>query len=445
MIDPKLLRSDPETVARNLARRGQTLDVGAFRALEEKRKAAQVESDRVRAERNANAKAVGMAKGKGEDAAPLLARGEALTGELAAAERELTAVQEALESWQMGLPNLLHESVPDGRGEADNREVRRWGEPRRFEFEPKDHVQLGERLGGLDFEAAARISGARFVVMRGQVSRLHRALAQFMLDLHSREHGYTEVYVPYLVQRQALIGTGQLPKFEDDLFRVSGKSEFRAVQDEHTRNSNAQPMQHTYYLIPTAEVPVTNLVREQIVPAESLPLKFVCHTPCFRSEAGAAGKDTRGMIRSHQFDKVELVQVTRPADSYAALEALTGHAEEVLKRLELPFRTVTLCAADIGASAAKTYDIEVWLPSQQRYREISSCSNDEAFQARRMQARWRNPDGGKPEPVHTLNGSGLAVGRTLVAVLENYQNADGTVSVPQALRPYVGGLEKLTA
>ena len=430
MIDPKLLRSDPETVARNLARRGQTLDVGAFRALEEKRKAAQVESDRVRAERNANAKAVGMAKGKGEDAAPLLARGEALTGELAAAERELTAVQEALESWQMGLPNLLHESVPDGRGEADNREVRRWGEPRRFEFEPKDHVQLGENLGGLDFEAAARISGARFVVMRGQVSRLHRALAQFMLDLHSREHGYTEVYVPYLVQRQALIGTGQLPKFEDDLFKVSGKSEAG---------------QAGFYLIPTAEVPVTNLVREQIVPAESLPLKFVCHTPCFRSEAGAAGKDTRGMIRSHQFDKVELVQVTRPADSYAALEALTGHAEEVLKRLELPFRTVTLCAADIGASAAKTYDIEVWLPSQQRYREISSCSNDEAFQARRMQARWRNPDGGKPESVHTLNGSGLAVGRTLVAVLENYQNADGTVSVPQALRLYVGGLEKLTA
>ena len=430
MIDPKLLRSDPETVARNLARRGQTLDVSAFRALEEKRKAAQVESDRVRAERNANAKAVGMAKGKGEDAAPLLARGEALTGELAAAERELTAVQEALESWQMGLPNLLHESVPDGRGEADNREVRRWGEPRRFEFEPKDHVQLGERLGGLDFEAAARISGARFVVMRGQVSRLHRALAQFMLDLHSREHGYTEVYVPYLVQRQALVGTGQLPKFEDDLFKVSGKSE---------------DGQAGFYLIPTAEVPVTNLVREQIVPAESLPLKFVCHTPCFRSEAGAAGKDTRGMIRSHQFDKVELVQITRPADSYAALEALTGHAEEVLKRLELPFRTVVLCAADIGASAAKTYDIEVWLPSQKRYREISSCSNDEAFQARRMQARWRNPDGGKPEPVHTLNGSGLAVGRTLVAVLENYQNADGTVTVPQALRPYMGGIEKLTA
>jgi seryl-tRNA synthetase len=431
MIDPKLLRSDPEAVARNLARRGYSLDVGALRALEDRRKAAQVESDRLRAERNANAKAVGMAKGKGGDAAPLLARGEALTGELATAERELTAVQEELETGQMGFPNLLHESVPDGRGEADNREVRRWGEPREQAFEPKDHVALGEKLGGLDFEAAARISGARFVVIRGQVSRLHRALAQFMLDLHTREHGYTEVYVPYLVQRQALLGTGQLPKFEDDLFKVSGQGE------------GAQ--QQAFYLIPTAEVPVTNLVREQIVPAERLPLKYVCHSPCFRSEAGAAGKDTRGMIRSHQFDKVELVQIVRPADSYAALEELTGHAEQVLQRLELPYRTVALCAADIGANSAKTYDLEVWLPSQRRYREISSCSNFEAFQARRMQARWRNPEGGKPEPVHTLNGSGLAVGRTLVAVLENYQNADGTVTVPQALRPYMGGLEKLTA
>ena len=430
MIDPKLLRSDPEAVARNLARRGHTLDVKAFRALEEKRKTAQVESDRVRAERNTNAKAVGMAKGRGEDVAPLLARGEALTGELAATERELTGVQEALESWQMGLPNLLHESVPDGRGEEDNLEVRRWGEPRRFEFEPKDHVQVGEKLGGLDFEAAASISGARFAVIRGQVCRLHRALAQFMLDLHTREHGYTEVYVPYLVQRQALLGTGQLPKFEDDLFKVSGKGE--------------QSAQQNFYLIPTAEVPVTNLVREQIVPAEALPLKFACHSPCFRSEAGAAGKDTRGMIRSHQFDKVEVVQIVRPADSYAALEELTGHAEGVLQRLELPYRTVALCSADIGFGSAKTYDIEVWLPSQRRYREISSCSNFEAFQARRMQARWRNPDGGKPEPVHTLNGSGLAVGRTLVAVLENYQNADGTVTVPQALRPYMGGLERLT-
>ncbi|MHB1539933.1 MAG: serine--tRNA ligase [Steroidobacteraceae bacterium] len=422
MIDPKVLRSDPEAVARNLARRGVQFDVARWRALEERRKSAQVESDRLRAERNANAKAVGMAKGRGEDARALLARGEQLTEELAAAEQALSSVQSEIEGWQLALPNLLHESVPDGASEADNREVRRWGEPRAFEFEPLDHVTVGERLGGLDFEAAARISGARFVVMRGQIARLHRALVQMMLDLHTLEHGYTEVYVPYLVQSPALIGTGQLPKFEQDLFKVAGPQQF--------------------YLIPTAEVPVTNLVREQILAAESLPLRFVCHTPCFRSEAGAAGKDTRGMIRMHQFDKVELVHIVRPEDSYGALEALTGHAEQVLRRLGLPFRTMALCAADIGASAAKTYDIEVWLPSQRRYREISSCSNDEAFQARRMQARWRAPQG-KPEPLHTLNGSGLAVGRTLVAVLENYQQADGTVTVPEALRPYLAGLTRL--
>ncbi len=422
MIDPKLLRSDPETVARNLARRGVVFEVAAWRALEERRKGAQLESDRLRAERNANAKAVGMAKGRGADASALLARGEQLTGELAAVERALTSVQAEIDGWQLALPNLLHESVPDGTSEADNREVRRWGEPRAFEFQPLDHVTVGERLGGLDFQAAARISGARFVVMRGQIARLHRALAQFMLDLHTLEHGYTEVYVPYLVQSQALFGTGQLPKFEQDLFKVAGAQDF--------------------YLIPTAEVPVTNLVREQILGAESLPLRFVCHTPCFRSEAGAAGKDTRGMIRMHQFDKVELVHIVRPESSYDALEALTGHAEQVLKRLGLPFRTMALCAADIGASAAKTYDIEVWLPSQRRYREISSCSNDEAFQARRMQARWRTPQG-KPEPLHTLNGSGLAVGRTLVAVLENYQQADGSVAVPDALRAYLGGLTRL--
>ncbi|MHB1870389.1 MAG: serine--tRNA ligase [Steroidobacteraceae bacterium] len=424
MIDPKLLRSDPEAVARNLARRGFALDVERLRALEERRKVAQIESDRLRAERNANAKSVGMAKGRGEDAGPLLARGEQITGELAAADAALTAVQNELEGWLLGLPNLLHESVPEGAGEADNREVRRWGTPRAFEFEPLDHVAIGERLGGLDFEAAARISGARFVVMRGQIARLHRALAQFMLDLHTLEHGYTEVYTPYLVQSQALLGTGQLPKFEQDLFAVRGEQGF--------------------YLIPTAEVPVTNLVREQIVPAESLPLRFVCHTPCFRSEAGSAGKDTRGMIRNHQFDKVELVHIVRPEDSYGALETLTGHAEQVLKRLELPFRTMALCSADVGASSAKTYDLEVWLPSQQRYREISSCSNFEAFQARRMQARWRAPQG-KPEPVHTLNGSGLAVGRTLVAVLENYQQPDGSVVVPSALRPYLGGRERIGA
>ena len=423
MIDPKLLRSDPEAVARNLARRGFVLDVQALRALEEKRKPWQIEADRLRAERNANAKAVGMAKAKGGDVAALIANGEQLTRDLAGAEEQLTSVQAELEQWQLGLPNLLHESVPDGRDESANVEVRRWGEPRTPGFKPRDHVELGERLGGLDFEAASRISGARFVVMRSQVAQLHRALAQFMLDLHTREHGYTEVNVPYLVHPQAMLGTGQLPKFAQDSFRVEGEQ--------------------TFYLIPTSEVTVTNLVREQIVPTEALPLKFVCHSPCFRSEAGAAGKDTRGMIRNHQFEKVELVWIVRPADSYAALEQLVANAEVVLQRLNLPHRTVALCAGDVGFGSAKTYDLEVWLPSQGRYREISSCSNTEAFQARRMQARWRNPETGKPEPVHTLNGSGVAVGRALVAVLENYQNEDGSITVPEVLRPYLGR-ERLT-
>jgi seryl-tRNA synthetase len=424
VIDPKLLRNEPEEVARNLARRGFHLDVEALKALEGKRKHWDVEVDRLRAERNANAKAVGMAKARREDITTLLARGEDLTGELGVAETAQAAVQLELEQWQLGLPNLLHTSVPDGSDERANAEVRRWGEPRRLGFKARDHVEIGERLGGLDFEAAARISGARFVVMRGAVARLHRALAQFMLDLHTREHGYTEVYVPYLVRPEALLGTGQLPKFEQDLFAVRGEQ--------------------SYFLIPTAEVPLTNLVREQIVAAEALPLKFVAHTPCFRSEAGAAGKDTRGMIRNHQFDKVELVQIVRPADSYAALEELTGHAETVLQRLGIPYRTVALCAGDVGFGSAKTYDLEAWLPSQERYREISSCSNFEAFQARRLQARWRNPQDKKPEPVHTLNGSGLAVGRTLVAVLENFQQEDGSVEVPAALRPWLGGLERLT-
>jgi len=425
VIDPKLLRTDANTVARNLARRGFTLDVAALRALEEKRKPWQVEVDRLRAERNANAKAVGMAKARDEDLTTLIAHGEDLTARLARAEAELAAVQNELEAWQLTLPNLLHESVPDGGDESANAEVRRWGEPRRFDFKVRDHVDIGERLGGLDFAAAARISGARFVVMRSQVARLHRALTQFMLDLHTREHGYTEVYVPYLVRPEALIGTGQLPKFEQDLFAVR----------------SAPP----YFLIPTAEVPVTNLVRGEIVPAEALPLRYVAYTPCFRSEAGAAGKDTRGMIRNHQFDKVELVQMVRPADSYAALEELTAHAESVLQRLTIPYRTVALCAGDVGFGSAKTYDLEAWLPSQQRYREISSCSNFEAFQARRMLARWRNPQSGKPEPLHTLNGSGLAVGRTLVALLENFQNEDGSVSVPPVLEPWMGGLKRLTA
>ena len=422
MIDPKLLRSDPAAVAQNLARRGVLLDVAAFTALDEKRKHWQIETDRLRAARNAAAKKVGMAKAAGQDTAALIAEGDALTSALQQADQELAVVQGGLDAWQLELPNLLHESVPDGRDETANVEVRRWGTLRAFDFKPQDHVQVGERLG-LDFDAAARISGARFVVMRGELARLHRALAQFMLDLHTRTHGYTEAYVPYLVARATLIGTGQLPKLEEDLFAIKGDPGL--------------------YLIPTAEVSLTNLVREQILPAEKLPLKLVAHTPSFRSEAGSHGKDTRGMIRQHQFDKVELVQIVRPADSYATHEKLTSHAEEVLKRLELPYRVIALCAGDVGFGSAKTYDLEVWLPSQGHYREISSCSNCEAFQARRMQARWRNPDTGKPEPVHTLNGSGVAVGRALVAVLENYQNADGSVSVPEVLKPYMGGVERL--
>jgi seryl-tRNA synthetase len=423
VLDSKQLRTDTEAVAKNLAKRGFVLDLEAFRALEERRKQIQIEADRLRAERNSNAKAVGMAKGKGEDASELLKRGELLTHALAIAEADLERVQAESDQWLMGLPNLLHDSVPEGRDESANVEVRRHGTPREFDFQPADHVDVGTRLGGLDFEAAARISGARFMVLRGSLARLHRALAQFMLDLHTSEHGYQEIYAPYLVSAAALTGTGQLPKFEQDLFKVDGERPF--------------------YLIPTAEVPVTNLVCEQILTAEQLPLRFVAHTPCFRSEAGAAGKDTRGLIRQHQFDKVELVHVVKPADSYAALEQLTSHAEEVLKRLELPYRVLALCSGDIGFGSAKTYDLEVWLPGQGKYREISSCSNCEAFQARRMQARWRNPETGKPEPVHTLNGSGIAVGRAMVAILENYQNADGSVTVPTALRPYMGGQERL--
>ncbi len=418
MLDPKLLRSDLGGVAAALQRRGFALDVETFAALETRRKAVQIEADRLRAERNANAKAVGHAKSKGEDAAALLASGEVLGERLLEVERQLEAIQGEVTALQLGLPNMPHPSVPDGRDESANVEVRRWGHPRQFDFIPKDHVALGERIG-MDFEAAGRISGARFVVMTGNLARLHRALVQFMLDLHVSDHGYSEAYVPYLVQAAALVGTGQLPKFEQDLFAVRGDPGF--------------------YLIPTAEVPVTNLVRDQILAPERMPLKFVAHTPCFRSEAGASGKDTRGMIRQHQFEKVELVHIVRPEDSYSALEELTGHAEAVLQALGLPYRVVALCAGDTGFSAAKTYDLEVWLPSQQRYREISSCSNCESFQARRLQARWRNPATGKPELVHTLNGSGVAVGRALVAVLENYQQSDGTVVVPAVLAPYMGG------
>jgi seryl-tRNA synthetase len=423
MIDPKLLRSASAEVARNLARRGFALDVDALLGLEEQRRHWQIEVDRLRAARNSHAKAVGQARGRGEDIAPLVLEGERLTAGLAAADAQLAALQGQLERIALELPNLLHASVPEGRDESANLEVARHGEPRRFGFEARDHVAIGESLGQLDFEAAARMSGARFVVMRGALARLQRALAQFMLDLHTREHGYTEIYAPYLVGPQALTGTGQLPKFEPELFALRGEQ--------------------SLYLIPTAEVSLTNLVREQILEDAALPLKFVAHTPCFRSEAGAAGRDTRGMIRQHQFEKVELVQIVRPSDSYEALEALRGHAEAVLERLELPYRTLALCGGDVGFSSAKTYDLEVWLPSQQRYREISSCSNCEAFQARRLQARWRNPASGKPEPLHTLNGSGVAVGRALVAVLENYQQADGGVAIPEVLRPYMGGADRI--
>jgi seryl-tRNA synthetase len=417
MLDPRLLRNDLDTVARQLARRGFTLDIAALLALEERRKAVQVQTQALQAERNARSKHIGRAKADGSDIGPLLKEVAGLGDQLRIAEERLAALQDELNAILLGIPNLPHDSVPDGRGEEDNPEIRRWGEPPQFAYPPKDHVDLGEGLGLLDFETAAKLTGSRFSVILGPLARLHRALIQFMLDTHTRQHGYREVYVPYLVNADSLRGTGQLPKFEEDLFRITGE--------------------HAYYLIPTAEVPVTNLVRDTIVDAAEMPLRFTAHTPCFRSEAGSYGKDTRGMIRQHQFEKVEMVQLVRPQDSWLALEELTGHAEAILQLLELPYRVVSLCAGDIGFSAAKTYDLEVWMPGQQKYREISSCSNFEAFQARRMQARWRNPETGKPEHVHTLNGSGLAVGRTLIAVLENYQQADGSVLVPDALRPYM--------
>ena len=423
MIDPQLLRHDLEGTAARLAERGFELDVAAYAALEAERKEVQTRTQSLQAERNARSKSIGKAKAAGEDIEPLLAEVGRLGDELKASEQRLKEIQDALDEVLMGVPNLAHDSVPVGRDEDDNREERRWGEPRAFDFEPKDHVDLGAGLGGMDFEAGSLLAGSRFVALSGQVARLHRALAQFMLDLHTREHGYRETSVPLLVNADTLTGTGQLPKFAADLFHVA---------------------EHGYYLIPTAEVPLTNLVRGRILDADELPLKLVGHTPCFRSEAGSYGKDVRGMLRQHQFEKVELVHVVRPDASYDALEELTGHAERVLQLLELPYRVVTLCTGDMGFGAAKTYDIEVWLPGQQRYREISSCSNCEAFQARRMMARWRNPDTGRPEPVHTLNGSGLAVGRTLIAVLENGQQADGSVRVPDALRPWIGGLEVLT-
>jgi seryl-tRNA synthetase len=428
----KLLRTDLDAVVANLARRGFAFDTEGFLDMEERRKALQVEVDRLRNERNTRSKSIGRAKAQGQDIAPLLAEVESLGDQLKRADEGLAAVQAELDTMLLGVPNLLHESVPDGADEGANVEVRRWGAPREFDFEPRDHVALGEALGGLDFESATALSGARFAVMRGGIARLHRALAQFMLDVHTVEHGYTEAYVPYLVTRQTLTGTGQLPKFESDLFALKSRDELQG--EERLQD---------LYLIPTAEVPLTNLARDAILEADALPWKFVAHTPCFRSEAGSYGKDTRGLIRQHQFDKVEMVQVVRPEDSYQTLEDMTRHACTVLERLGLPYRVVALCAGDIGFGSSKTYDLEVWLPGQGKYREISSCSNCEGFQARRMLARWRNPGTGKPEPVHTLNGSGVAVGRALVAVLENYQQADGSVVIPEALRPYLGGLERI--
>ena len=423
MLDSKLLRSNLQDVADRLASRGFVLDVARIEALEEQRKTVQTRTEALQAERNSRSKSIGQAKARGEDIAPLMADVERMANELSAGKVELDAIQTELDSILLGLPNLPHESVPLGADEDGNVEVRRWGTPTTFDFEVKDHVALGEKFGWLDFETAAKLSGARFALLRGPIARLHRALAQFMINLHVNEHGYEEAYTPYLVQAPALQGTGQLPKFEEDLFKIAREGEA------------------DLYLIPTAEVSLTNIVAGEIVDAKSLPIKFVAHTPCFRSEAGASGRDTRGMIRQHQFDKVEMVQIVEPSTSMEALEGLTANAEKVLQLLELPYRTLALCTGDMGFSAVKTYDLEVWIPSQDKYREISSCSNCGDFQARRMQARFRNPETGKPELVHTLNGSGLAVGRTLVAVLENYQQADGSIRVPDVLKPYMGGLE----
>lgn len=420
MLDPKLLRTELEQTAKQLARRSYTLDKKLIETLEKQRRNLQTRTQELQNERNTRSKTIGHAKATGQNIQPLLDEVAGLGNQLKQTQNELEAIQTQLLAIQLDIPNIPHITTPDGTGEADNQEIRRWGEPRQFPFIPRDHTDLGME-GSLDFEAAAKLTGSRFVVIHGQLARMHRALIQFMLDLHTQEHGYQEIYVPYLVNADSLRGTGQLPKFEADLFKVGGES--------------------NYYLIPTAEVPVTNLVRESILNPEHLPLRYACHTPCFRSEAGSYGKDMRGMIRQHQFEKVELVQIVRPEESYEALEVLTNHAEAVLQRLEIPYRVVALCTGDIGFASAKTYDLEVWLPGQGKYREISSCSNFEDFQARRMQARWRNPTTGKPELVHTLNGSGLAVGRTLVAIMENYQDERGHIHVPKALKPYLSGLE----
>ena len=423
MLDSKLLRTNLQDVADRLASRGFKLDVARIDALEAKRKEVQTLTEKLQAERNAISKSIGQAKARGEDIAPLMASVETMGSDLANGKAELDVIQTELDAILLGLPNLPDASVPVGADEDGNVEIRRWGTPTAFDFEIKDHVALGEQHGWLDFETAAKLSGARFALLRGPIARLHRALAQFMINLHTGEHGYEEAYTPYLVQAPALQGTGQLPKFEEELFKISREGEA------------------DFYLIPTAEVTLTNIVAGEIVEHKALPIKLVAHTPCFRSEAGASGRDTRGMIRQHQFDKVEMVQIVEPSTSMDALEGLVGNAEKVLQLLELPYRTLALCTGDMGFSAVKTYDLEVWVPSQDKYREISSCSNCGDFQARRMQARFRNPETNKPELVHTLNGSGLAVGRTLVAVLENYQQADGSIRVPDVLKPYMGGIE----
>jgi seryl-tRNA synthetase len=420
MLDPRLFRTELDFVAAQLARRGFAFNTDSFAALEARRKAVQVKTQELQNQRNSSSKAIGQAKAKGEDVASLMAQVAALGDDLKAAEAELSDIQAEMDALVSGIPNLLDESVPDGKDEASNAEISRWGTPRDFDFPVKDHVELGEKLQGISFELGAKISGSRFVVLNGALARLQRAIIQLMLDTHTAEHGYSETYVPFLVNADSLRGTGQLPKFEADLFKV-----------------NSDP---ALYLIPTAEVPVTNIVRDEIIDAKQLPLKFVCHSPCFRSEAGAYGRDVRGMIRQHQFEKVEIVQIVKPDESMQALEELTAHAETILQKLNLPYRRMLLCAGDTGFSSSKTYDLEVWLPGQQAYREISSCSNFKDFQARRLQARWRNPETGKPELVHTLNGSGLAAGRTLIAVMENYQDSDGRIQIPEALLPYMGGV-----
>lgn len=427
MLDPNLLRNEPDAVAEKLARRGFKLDVDTLRAHEERRKVLQVETETLQAERNSRSKSIGQAKARGEDIEPLRQEVNALGERLDAAKAELDALQSAIRDLALSIPNIPADEVPEGKDDSDNQEVSRWGEPAKYDFPVRDHVELGEMAAGLDFAAATKLTGSRFVVMKGQIALMHRALSQFMLDLHTEQHGYLETYVPYLVNHASLYGTGQLPKFGEDLF--------------HTRPLEEEASSSDYALIPTSEVPLTNLVRDEILEEESLPLKFTAHTPCFRSEAGAYGRDTRGLIRMHQFDKVEMVQITRPEDSMNALEALTGHAEKVLQLLNLPYRKMLLCTGDMGFGSTKTYDLEVWLPAQETYREISSCSNMGDFQARRMQARCRSKSEKKPRLVHTLNGSGLAVGRTLVAVLENYQQADGRIAVPEVLRPYMKGLE----